>query len=80
MTPSKLEAARNRTVNVPIDRQIHSWTPVTLPLGWEAIRDRWEFHHATRTFAALAGLACLFGSVLATSAALSEPQASVQTR
>jgi uncharacterized membrane protein len=53
-------------VNVPIDGQIHSWTTATLPPTWEATRDRWEFYHATRTFVSLAGLACLFGSVLAT--------------
>ena len=53
-------------VNVPIDLQIRSWTTETLPPAWEATRDRWEFYHVTRTAVSLAGLACLFGSVLAT--------------
>ncbi len=54
-------------VNVPIDDQIRAWTTATLPPTWEATRDRWELYHATRTFLSLAGLTCLFGSVLATS-------------
>src|SRR4029453_13391114 len=29
-------------VNVPIDRQIQSWTTAALPPDWKAIRDRWE--------------------------------------
>jgi uncharacterized membrane protein len=53
-------------VNVPIDNQIHEWTIATLPSTWEGIRDRWEFFHGLRTFVSLAGLACLFGSVVAT--------------
>jgi uncharacterized membrane protein len=53
-------------VNVPIDRQIHGWTTDTLPPAWEATRDRWEFYHVTRMALSLAGLACLFGCVLAT--------------
>ncbi|HEU5235866.1 MAG TPA: anthrone oxygenase family protein [Pyrinomonadaceae bacterium] len=54
------------TVNVPIDNQIKQWTVTTLPADWQAIRDRWEFYHGLRTFASLAGLACVFGSVLRT--------------
>lgn len=53
-------------VNVPIDNQIRQWTVTTLPSDWQAIRDRWEFYHGLRTFASLAGLACVFGSVLCT--------------
>jgi hypothetical protein len=53
-------------VNVPIDRQIRGWTTETLPPAWEATRDRWEFYHLTRTLVSVTGLACLFGSVLAT--------------
>lgn len=51
-------------VNVPIDGQINSWTVSTLPTDWEAIRDRWELWHTVRTFASLAGLACVFTSLL----------------
>jgi uncharacterized membrane protein len=57
-------------VNVPIDRQIQSWTTATLPPDWNAIRDRWESYHGLRTLVSLVGLACLFASTLATT---SEP-------
>jgi hypothetical protein len=53
-------------VNVPIDRQIQSWTIGTLPMDWTAIRDRWEFYHGLRTLVSLFALACLFASTLAT--------------
>jgi uncharacterized membrane protein len=56
-------------VNVPIDRQIQSWTTATLPADWTAIRDRWEFYHGLRTFVSVLALACLFGSTLSTSGA-----------
>jgi uncharacterized membrane protein len=53
-------------VNVPIDRQIQSWTTVTLPADWTSIRDRWEFYHGLRTIISLLALACLFASTLST--------------
>lgn len=53
-------------VNVPIDRQIQSWTMATLPPEWTATRDRWEFYHGLRTLLSLAALACLFASTLST--------------
>jgi uncharacterized membrane protein len=43
-------------VNVPIDNQIKQWTVSTLPIHWQAIRDRWQFYHTIRTFASIAGL------------------------
>src|SRR5262245_32144084 len=52
------------SVNVPIDRQIQSWTTDTLPSDWLAIRDRWEFYHGLRTSVSLAALASLFASTL----------------
>lgn len=54
-------------VNVPIDRQIQSWTTATLPADWSAIRDRWEYFHGLRTLVSLVALACLFASTLSTS-------------
>jgi uncharacterized membrane protein len=51
-------------VNVPIDRQIQSWTTAALPADWRAIRDRWEFYHGLRTLVSLAALTCLFASTL----------------
>jgi uncharacterized membrane protein len=53
-------------VNVPIDRQIQSWTTGTLPPDWSAIRDRWEFYHGLRTLVSLFALACLFAGMLST--------------
>lgn len=53
-------------VNVPIDRQIQSWTIASLPPEWKAIRDRWEFYHGLRTLISLAALASLFASTLST--------------
>jgi len=57
-------------VNVPIDRQIQSWTAVTLPADWTSRRDRWEFYHGLRTLVSLLALSCLFASTLSTDAAL----------
>jgi len=57
-------------VNVPIDRQIQSWTTSTLPREWTAIRDRWEFYHGLRTLVSLGALACLFASTLSTTSRL----------
>jgi uncharacterized membrane protein len=54
-------------VNVPIDRQIQSWTTATLPADWNAIRDRWEYFHGLRTLVSLVALACLFANALSTS-------------
>jgi uncharacterized membrane protein len=51
-------------VNVPIDRQIQSWTTNTLPSDWTTIRDQWEFYHSLRTFVSLLALAALFVSML----------------
>ena len=51
-------------VNVPIDNQIKQWTVQTLPPNWKAIRDRWEFYHAVRTFVSLSGLGLIVGAAL----------------
>jgi hypothetical protein len=47
--------------NRPINDQIASWTPETIPTDWAALRDRWDTVHTLSTlFAAVA-----FGSLLA---------------
>lgn len=51
-------------VNVPIDNQIRQWTVQSLPSEWEIIRDRWEFYHALRTLASVAGLGFIAGADL----------------
>src|SRR5262249_6562688 len=53
-------------VNVPIDRQIQSWTTGALPPDWRAIRDRWESYHGLRTLVSLAALTSLFATTLST--------------
>jgi hypothetical protein len=45
------------SIEVPIDDQIRTWTASSIPTDWEKIRDRWEWHHTIRTFAALG---CIF--------------------
>jgi uncharacterized membrane protein len=52
------------SVNVPIDNQIKRWTVATLPSDWQAIRDRWEFYHALRTFLSIAALGLVTASSL----------------
>jgi uncharacterized membrane protein len=43
-------------IEVPIDNQIKTWSPETVPSDWTAIRDRWQFFHTMRTFTSLASL------------------------
>ena len=40
-------------VLVPIDNEIKTWTPETIPANWEAMRSTWKNFHAARTFASL---------------------------
>jgi uncharacterized membrane protein len=43
-------------VEVPIVKQIETWTSSTLPGNWQHLRDRWGAFHVVRIVAALAGL------------------------
>lgn len=36
-------------VEVPIDNQIKTWTAVTVPDNWTALREKWGAFHALRT-------------------------------
>jgi hypothetical protein len=41
--------------NNPLNQQVATWTPRTLPANWREIRDAWDgFHAASSAFAALA--------------------------
>jgi len=51
-------------VNVPINHQMMQWTPATLPSNWQTLRSDWQFFHAIRTLASLAGLGCVLASTL----------------
>jgi uncharacterized membrane protein len=46
-------------VEVPIVKQIETWTVTTLPANWQQLRDRWVAFHVIRIVAANAGLALL---------------------
>jgi uncharacterized membrane protein len=46
-------------IEVPIDHQIKTWTPSSVPSDWQSIRDRWQFFHTVRTFTSLASFASL---------------------
>jgi hypothetical protein len=51
-------------VEVPIDNQIRTWTPQTVPADWTMLRARWQVFHTTRTFVALASLGSLVAAAL----------------
>lgn len=51
-------------IEVPIDNQIKTWTPETVPGEWESLRDRWKLFHAIRTLTALLSFACFSASIL----------------
>ncbi len=53
-------------VNVPIDNEIKTWTPASLPSDWQDQRARWADFHTLRTFLSLAGLAAAVGAALTT--------------
>jgi uncharacterized membrane protein len=46
-------------IEVPIDYQIKTWTPSSVPSDWQSIRDRWQFFHTVRTFCSLASFGAL---------------------
>ena len=48
------------TVLVPIDNQLATWTPETLPSNWIEFRQTWDLYHTAhtaRTFTSIASLA-----------------------
>jgi uncharacterized membrane protein len=46
-------------VEVPIVKQIETWTVSTLPGNWQQLRDRWGAFHVIRMVASIAGLVLL---------------------
>jgi uncharacterized membrane protein len=44
-------------VEVPIDDQIKTWTTMTVPDDWEAIRAKWAWYHGLRTITAIGSFA-----------------------
>jgi uncharacterized membrane protein len=41
---------------VPINKQVHSWTAGAAPANWDALRDRWLWNHLYRTITAVLAL------------------------
>ena len=61
-----LVLALTMAINVPINRQVQSWTAGAAPATWMATRDKWLWFHVVRTIAGLLsfvvaaiGLSCL---------------------
>lgn len=48
----------------PVNAILGAATPASLPENWAALRDQWEYSHATRALLQVAALACLLWSVL----------------
>ncbi len=49
---------------MPLVKQMRSWTVSTLPHNWEQIRDRWEAFHAVRVVASVAGLVMMLTAAI----------------
>lgn len=50
--------------NQPINLQVSSWTPQTVPANWRALRDAWDgFHAASSALALLAFIFLLLASL-----------------
>jgi uncharacterized membrane protein len=44
-------------INAPINDAVDAWNAAAPPMDWAALRDRWEFGHAIRSYVGLVGLA-----------------------
>jgi uncharacterized membrane protein len=53
-------------VEVPIDNQIKTWTPETVPENWLDLRARWQMFHTLRTFVSIAALATMTWAAVVT--------------
>jgi hypothetical protein len=51
-------------VEVPIVKQIVTWTAGTLPGNWQQLRDRWGAFHIIRVVAGIAGLVLLVAGAI----------------
>lgn len=65
--------------NNPLNLQIATWTPQSLPANWHEIRDAWDrFHAASSAFAVLAFIALLIALLRETPSAPLPREASLQ--
>jgi uncharacterized membrane protein len=51
-------------VEVPIVKQIVTWTASTRPRNWQELRDRWQAFHIIRVFAGIVGLVLLVAGAI----------------
>jgi uncharacterized membrane protein len=51
-------------VEVPIVKQIVTWTAETLPGNWQQLRDRWGAFHIIRVIAGIGGLALIVAGAI----------------
>ncbi|MBA2612654.1 MAG: DUF1772 domain-containing protein [Bacteroidetes bacterium] len=51
-------------IEVPIVKQIVTWTESTLPANWEQQRDRWAKFHLIRVISGIVGLIFLLAGIL----------------
>jgi uncharacterized membrane protein len=51
-------------VEVPIVKQIETWTVATLPDNWKQLRDRWGAFHVVRVVVSVAGLGLLVAGAI----------------
>ncbi len=54
-------------VDVPINRQIHKWSPESPPENWAVLRDRWMRFNDVRTIVSVVALALLLAGWLGAS-------------
>jgi uncharacterized membrane protein len=52
-----------RLINQPINAEIMNWSITSLPVGWEAVRDKWWRWHIVRTLLSIAGTAVLIVAI-----------------
>ena len=51
-------------IEVPIAKQVASWSMATLPDNWRRLRDRWASVHVVRVVAGIAGLGLLVAAAI----------------
>ncbi len=64
--------------NNPLNQQIATWTPETLPADWQRVRNSWDsFHAVSSGLAALAFVTLLIATLRDTPASVEKPVVSV---
>ena len=52
-------------IEVPINKQVASWTPATIPENWVGFRERWLSLHNVRSAAGVLAFACALVGIAA---------------